>query len=431
MKGLITMSATELSRLEVLQRIEERRLSQREGATILGLTERQVRRLVQRFRHNGPGGLVSRKRGQRGHHRFPDAFRDQVVAIVREHYHDFGPTLAREKLLERHGLAIGRETLRSFMMQAGLWLSRSARRKAVQQPRARRTCFGELIQIDGCEHAWFEDRGPTCTLLTYVDDATSRLQLIRFAEGESTFEYMEATKTYLTRYGKPVAFYSDKHTVFRVNKAGALQGTGMTQFGRALHELDVEIMCANTPAAKGRVERAHSTLQDRLVKELRLQRISTLREANAFAAAFIDDYNARFAKPAYLPHDVHRPLLAQESLDDTFTWQEQRSVSQALTLQYDKVMYLLEPTSENHALSGKRVTVIDYPDNRIRIFFEGRELQYRQFDKLTQTHQGEIVLNKRLGSMLSFIQQRQQQLPREKRSVKCPTRRYPAPAANR
>jgi hypothetical protein len=193
-------------------------------------------------------------------------------------------------------------------------------------------------------------------VLTYVDDATSRLQLIRFVPSESTFDYMQATKDYLRRYGKPVALYSDKCTVRRVNKAGALQGTGMTQFGRAMHELNIEILCANTPAAKGRVERAHSTLQDRLVKELRLQAICTLPAANAFADAFVEDYNFRFAKPAYLPQDVHRPLLRHERLDDIFTWQEQRSVSQALTLQYDKELYLIEPSPENQKLVGKRVT---------------------------------------------------------------------------
>lgn len=421
------MNSRELERYEQLQRILEGRTTQRAAADRLGLSYRQMKRLVRRYRLHGPHGIVSHKRGKPGNHRFPRVFREHVMALIREHYADFGPTLACEKLLERHEICVGYETLRGWMAAAGLWVPRAAR-KAIQQPRPRRACFGELIQIDGCEHRWFEERAPACTLLTYVDDATSRLQLIRFVQGESTFEYMQATKDYLRRYGKPIALYSDKHTVFRVNKAGALQGTGMTQFGRAMHELNIEILCANTPAAKGRVERAHSTLQDRLVKELRLQGICTLPVANAFADTFVQDYNTRFAKPAHLPQDVHRPLLRHESLEDIFTWQEQRSVSQALTLQYDKVLYLLEPTVENQKLIGKRVTVIDYPNNRIRIEYEGRNLKYREFDKLTQIHQAEIVTHKRLGSMLTFIQQQQQQTPHEKRSLRCPTRRYPAPA---
>lgn len=428
MKGLISMNYRELERYEQIQHILEGRTTQRAAADRLGLSYRQMKRLVRRYRQHGPHGIVSTRRGKPGNHRFPGVFREHVLALVREQYADFGPTLAREKLLERHGLYVGCETLRGWMAHAGLWVPR-ALRKTIQQPRPRRACFGELIQVDGCEHRWFEERAPACTVLTYVDDATSRLQLIRFVPSESTFDYMQATQDYLRRYGKPVALYSDKCTVFRVNKAGAVQGTGMTQFGRAMHELNIEILCANTPAAKGRVERAHSTLQDRLVKELRLRDICTLPAANAFAEALVEDYNARFAKPAYLPQDVHRPLLRHERLEDIFTWQEQRSVSQALTLQYDKVLYLLEPSPENQRLVGKRVTVIDYPDNRLRIEHEGRNLKYRQFDKLTQVHQAEIVPHKRLSAMLSFIQQQQQLVPHEKRSLRGPTRRYPAPAA--
>ena len=157
---------------------------------------------------------------------------------------------------------------------AGLWVRRKDRLKRIHQPRARRDCLGELVQIDGSEHWWFEDRGPQCTLLVYVDDATSRLMHLKFVETESTFDYFQATREYLEAHGKPIAFYSDKHGVFRVNSAGAVQGDGMTQFGRSLHALNIDILCANTPQAKGRVERANKTLQDRLVKEFRLQGVS-------------------------------------------------------------------------------------------------------------------------------------------------------------
>jgi transposase len=201
MQGLLTMSSQELNRLEVIQRVIERRLTQEAAATTLGLSYRQTKRLVARFRRLGPAGVVSGKRGKPGNHRLPKSYTDQIVALVREHYPDFGPTLAREKLLERHGLTIGRETLRGLMREAGLWLPRAARRKAIQQLRARRRCYRELIQVDGSEHRWFEDRGPMCTVLTYVDDASSRLQLLRLVEGESTIDYMQATKDYLRRYG--------------------------------------------------------------------------------------------------------------------------------------------------------------------------------------------------------------------------------------
>jgi hypothetical protein len=418
------MSHSELTRLEILQRVEDRRLNQSQAATMLGMTPRQMRRLVRSYRTQGAEGLVSKKRGKIGNHRRPEAFREHILAIIRELYADFGPTLAREKLLERHGLLVPCETLRGWMRDAGIWLPRAARRKIIQQPRARRQYFGELIQIDGSEHHWFEDRGAYCTVLTYVDDATSRLQLLRFVEGESTFDYMQATRLYIERYGKPVAFYSDKHTVFRVNKRSAVGGNGMTQYGRALHQLGIEIMCANTPAAKGRVERAHGTLQDRLVKEMRLEGISSIADANAWIDTFVEGYNMRFSKPPAVPFNAHRPVMEFEDLEDIFTWQEAGTLSASLTLQYDKVLYLLEPSPENQRLAGKRVNVIDYPDGRIAIRYEGRDLPYREFDKLTHVHQGEVVPHKRLGAMLQMISDQRD----EKRSLKGPTRRYPAPA---
>ena len=191
--------------------------------------------------------------------------------LVESRCSDFGPTLAAEKLREIPGVVVSVETLRRWMIAAELWVPRSQRARRVHQPRHRRSCVGELVQIDGCEHAWFEDRAPKCTLLDYVDDATRRLMELRFVASESTFDYFAATQTYLERHGKPVAFYSDKASIFRVHGAEARRSGGVTQFGRALSELNIEILCANTPQAKGRVERAHLTLQDRLVKELRLR----------------------------------------------------------------------------------------------------------------------------------------------------------------
>jgi transposase len=218
MQGLITMSSLERDRLAAIERVLEGRLSQSTAAASLGISYRQMKRLVAQVRRRGAAGVVSGKRGRISNHRLPSTFTDHILALIRERYADFGPTLACEKLRERHGITISRETLRKLLRDAGIWRTRTERRKAIQQPRARRRCYGELIQLDGSEHRWFEDRAPMCTVLTYVDDASSRLQLLRFVEGESTFDYMEATKDYLRRYGKPVAFYTDKHTVFHNNK---------------------------------------------------------------------------------------------------------------------------------------------------------------------------------------------------------------------
>jgi hypothetical protein len=205
----------------------------------------------------------------------------------------------------------------------------------------------------------------------FVDDATSRLMHLQFVESESTFAYFHAARAYLEAWGKPVAFYSDKHGVFRVNHPGALGGDGMTQFGRALHALNIDIICANSSPAKGRVERANKTLQDRLVKELRLAGAATLAEGNALLPAFIADYNARFAKAPANNKKLHRPLRAGDDLDDAFAWKEERTLSQALTLQYDKVVFILEPTDQAKAAIGKRVSVVDYPDGRLAIRYKG------------------------------------------------------------
>ena len=219
-----------------------------------------------------------------------------------------------------------------------------------------------------------------------------------------------------------MAFYSDKHGVFRVNHPGALGGDGMTQFGRALHALNIDIICANSSQAKGRVERAHRTLQDRLVKEMRLAGASTLAEGNALLPAFMADYNARFAKPPADTKDLHRPLRAGDDLDDAFAWKEERTLSQALTLQYDKVLFILEPSDQAKAAIGKRVTVVDHPDGRLSIRYRGVELAYRTFDKLRQVDQAAIVENKRLGAALAFI--REQQIARaQTRSKSAPRRR--------
>jgi transposase len=265
---VVTMSRKELGRLEALVDLEAGRTTVALAASLIGVGERQMYRLLKAYGARGAEGLVSRRRGRPSNRRYDDAIREAALAAIRERYADFGPTLAAEKLAEVHGLKLGRETVRRWMAVAGLWVPRKERAPRVQQPRHRRDRLGELVQVDGCEHRWFEDRGPPCTLLVFVDDATSRLVHLRFVESESTLSYFRAARSYLELHGRPVAFYSDKHTVSRV--AGAGRDDGETQFGRAMRELNVEVICADSPQAKGRVERAHKTLQDRLVKELRL-----------------------------------------------------------------------------------------------------------------------------------------------------------------
>jgi transposase len=413
--GNLTMSAKELDRLEIIGRVIERRLTQRKAAERLGLSLRQVERLCRAFRTDGAAGLVSRKRGRSSNRKLSAALRERAIELVRGRYSDFGPTLACEKLTEQHGFEISRETLRRWMIDAGLWISRSQRPRRAHQPRHRRSCPGELVQIDGCEHLWFEDRGPKCTLLVYVDDATSRLMELSFVASESAFDYFASTRAYLERHGKPVAFYSDKATIFRVpSRKNGSNGRGITQFGRALSELNVDILCANTPQAKGRVERAHLTLQDRLVKELRLRAISTPEAGNAYLPTFRDDYNRRFGREPLNPHDAHRPLRDDEDLDLIFTWQEERKLSRNLTFHYRRVMYLVKPGPDTLPLAGQRCRVHEHEDGSIEVRHADRLLPCRiLFDKTPHVLQGAIVANKRLGAVLSQIRRDQQERDRQ------------------
>ncbi len=402
--SLITMSQKELNRLEALQKIRDNRLSVVDAARLLNVSRSQVHRLLQAYDRDGAAGLVSGKRGRPSNRRHSDEFRGTVLDLVRERYHDFGPTLAREKLLELHKIAVGKETLRQWMTEAGIWTSRRERKQRIFQPRGRRDCFGELVQIDGSHHWWFENRGPKCALLVYIDDATGKLLHLRFARSENTFDYLQATKIYLEEWGKPLAFYSDKHGVFRTTHASEKDRTsGLTQFGRALYELNIDIICANTPQAKGRVERANRTLQDRLVKELRLRGISTLAEANAFTLEFIANFNARFGKEPRNPKDMHRPLAEHENLDGAMCRKEVRTLSQSLTLRYDKVIFILDPTDYAQTLARQKVIVCDYPDGRLEIMHDGVTLPYRTFDTLRSVHRSEVVENKRLDDILSVV----------------------------
>jgi transposase len=400
----VTMSMRELDRLKWIQAVVDGDLYPYKAAERLGITTRQLRRLAERYRAEGPTGLISRRCRRPSNNRLEAHLEQQIVNILRESYADFGPTLAAEKLEARHGIQISRETVRRLQIDAGLWIPRKLRPPKIQQPRARRACIGELIQIDGCEHRWFEDRAPMCTALVYVDDATSRLMVVRFGGTESTFAYFEATREYLRHYGKPLAFYSDKASIFRINQPGAVNGPGYTQFGRALYELNIDGICANTAAAKGRVERAHLTLQDRLVKELRLEGISSIEAANAFMPRFIDDYNTRFAKEPRNAHNAHRALRADEELDLIFCWRELRKVTKALTLHYERKLYLLADTAANRRLIGKYIEVFQYPDGRIEIRVAGVSLPYSIYEKLGAVDQGAIVDNKRLSHVLQIVQ---------------------------
>ncbi len=390
----------------MLQRVVEQPLTQRKAAEILGLTSRHVRRLLTSFSSEGPPGLRSRRRGRPSNRRLSSELRQAVLDVVRDQYKDFGPTLANEKLRERHGIAISTETLRVWMVAEELWVPRAQRRR-VHQPRNRRECFGELVQIDGSQHAWFEDRGPKCTLLVFIDDATGRLMSLRFVPTESTFDYFAAAREYFETYGKPVAFYSDKHTIFRVADARNREAKNPTQFGRALAELNIEIICANTPQAKGRVERANRTLQDRLVKELRLAGISTIDEGNAFLPTFMADFNKRFAVKPKSQHDAHRPLLRGEVLDEILVRKEVRKVTSDLVVHYSQRLYRIPPTQETLRAAKQHCIVLEREDGSVELRLGAMTPPYSVFDKNWATGRAPVVENKYLDGIIERLRETQ------------------------
>ena len=380
-KETITLSKKELDRVSVIKATIDKRVRQREAAWQLGLSVRQVKRLVRRYREGGAGGLVSGHRGKRSNNAMDPSVRPSVLTLIRERYGDFGPTLACEKLTELHGQHLSVETLRRWLIDAGLWQPKRRKPARIHQPRLRRPCLGELVQIDGSPHRWFEDRANPCTLIVFIDDATSRLvglpcRVLHFAPAETIEVYMQTLKTYLNQQGRPVALYSDKHSIFRVNhpdRAGEL-----TQFSRALKTLDIQAIHANSPQAKGRVERANQTLQDRLVKELRLRGISDIDTANAFLPAFMADYNQRFAVAPLSPNDAHRPVLhSDRELALILCLHHTRTLSKNLTCQFNNRQYQVQPRGRGYTLRRAGITVCEAFDGTVTLLYKGRALRYR------------------------------------------------------
>lgn len=388
------MSQPELSRLEVIQRVKRKTLRQRQAAELLSLSVRQVKRLCRAYQAGGAAALISRQRGQPSNNRLAEKITRKARQLLRTRYHDFGPTLATEKLAIE-GVSVSVETVRQLLMAEGLWQPRRARRPVIHQLRERRARLGELVQIDGSPHDWFEGRAPKCTLLVFVDDATSRLMHLQFVEAETTFNYFAAVRSYITAFGKPLAFYSDKFSVFRVNIPNALSGTGLTQFGRGMKELEIELICAHSPQAKGRVERAHQTLQDRLTKELRLRGIRSIEEANAYLPEFIEEYNARFAVAPRSTESAHRPLQKGEDLDRVLTLCERRTLSKNLTLSYNNVIYQIQTKRAAYTMRNAHVEVRETSSGEVTIEYKGRALEHTVYREQEQ-HQAKVVPSKLL-----------------------------------
>lgn len=378
------MSQNERDRATVFGRVMDEQMTLKEAAEWLGVSYRQARRLWRRYRQEGDGGVVHRLRGRPSNNQaVADARRGQAVGWYREHYQGFGPTLASEVLAERHGLVVDHETLRGWLIAEGLWRAKREKRPRHRRRRERRRRFGELVQMDGSDHAWFGQDQRRCTLMVMVDDATNRAWACFFAS-ETTTAAMQTFRGWVQRYGLPVALYPDRHGIYRRNDREAKEihdRTGKhppTQFGRAMEELGVKLICAHSPQAKGRVERMNGTFQDRLVKMLAVEGIRTIEAANAYLEReFLGAHNARFLVEAAEAGDAHRPAPSSSALAAALCVKEPRTVGKDLCVAYLGRCFQIEPGAILPRRSPK-VQVREHLDGRVELWAAGERLACRE-----------------------------------------------------
>jgi transposase len=367
-KDSIMLRQRELKRLHVLHKVLEGRLTQTEAAALVSLTDRQLRRIVKRIRKEGDKGICHKARGKPSNRRLPSKLKKRIVHLYHKTYTDFGPTLFTEKLEEREGITISHETARTWLMEEGAW-ELHRRHRAHRQWRERKDHYGAMLQMDGSHHDWFEGRGPACVFMGYIDDATGRVYG-KFYGYEGTIPAMDSFKKYIGKYGLPMSVYLDKHTTYKSPAEPTLEdelnGTEpLSEFGRALAELGVELIHAHSPQAKGRIERLFNTLQDRLVKEMRLEGISTMEEANKFLVSYLPWYNRRFAVQPKKKENLHRRPKGLD-LDTILCMKIERTLKNDNTIQHNRKLYQIEDR-----LRTKRVMVEDRIDGTMRIRYNG------------------------------------------------------------
>ena len=373
-KDRIEMSQRERDVLKVVQGVLDGKRSQSEAARVLDLSTRHVRRLQQRLEAEGDGVLVHGLRGRPSNHRYDETFRKRVLRAYRQRYGDFGPTFASEKLAEED-LLVDAETLRRWLLAAGLW-QRQRKRDPHRSRRPRRSCFGELVQMDASIHDWLEGRGEEVVLITMIDDATSRVEA-RFYPAGTVKTHMDLLGRWLRRHGRPKALYTDRHSIFEPQDKGKALPDGVTQFGRALVELDIELIRAHSPQAKGRVERSFGTAQDRWVKELRLAGARTCAEANDVLQRLIPVHNRRFGRSPHKANDAHRALGAKLRLESILSIQDARVVANDYTIRFRNRFYqLLKPIYAGER--GGQVVIEERLDGTLAIRFGGHYLRYEE-----------------------------------------------------
>ena len=382
--GSLVMSQKERSRLVVISRVRETAMTIREASEVMGTSYRQGRRIYKRYVSEGDKGLIHRNRGRPSNRRKPCELKEIVVALYREQYWDFGPTLAAEKLVERDGYEVDHETLRRWLLAAGLW-QRQRKRAKHREWRERKAHFGELVQMDGSHHKWFEDRGEERCLMDMVDDATGKTQAL-ISEEETTVAAMKVLWAWVEKYGIPQALYVDWKNVYVTQREPTLEEQlagelPLTQFGRACQKLGIEIITANSPQAKGRVERKHGVYQDRWVKELRLAGIRDIEEANQSLDGFAESLNARFAVEPRSSADFHRPVPPGMDLRSIFCREESRTVSNDWVVRYKSHFFQIGPQS-NLPPARRKVTVQEHLDRSIHIVYQDRDVLFTEIKEL-------------------------------------------------
>ena len=375
-EDIIMLRQKELKRLHVIHKVLQGELKQVEAAELISLSERQIRRISKRIQEEGDEGIRHRSRGRESSRKLPGKLKSRIIELYRQKYHGFGPTLTVEKLFELDGIEVSRETVRNLLIGSGDW-QRKKKSKKHRQWRQRKEHRGEMVQLDGSHHDWFEGRGPKCVLMAYIDDATGRVHG-RFYEYEGTIPAMDSFRLYIRRYGIPLSVYLDKHTTYKSPAKPTieeeLQGIEpMSQFERAMEELNVKVIHAHSPQAKGRIERLFGTFQDRVVKEMRLRGISTVEEGNRFLKEYLPVYNKRFSVKPVSNKDLHRPIPREVNLDKILCIKTNRTVRNDCTIAHDKKLYQIE-----EPIGSKKVMIEERINGKMLIMCQGKSLRYRQ-----------------------------------------------------
>ena len=393
-KEILEMSGKERDRLVLLRQVEKGMLSQVQAAKLLKITDRQVRNLLRKIKNEGDKGVLSKKRGKAGNNQLPKRLKERVLRILGKELEGFAPTFAVEKLEELWSIKISKETARLWMVEADLWHVKSKNRR-VYKSRLRRACFGELIQGDGSHHRWFGEDNAMVNLTVFIDDATGKLTGLHFSKEETLAAYFVAMGQHIDRYGRPRALYTDRSAICQVR-----QGDSITQFHEALLDLDIELILANSPQAKGRVERANRTLQDRLLKELKLRRINNITDANLYLPEFMETYNQKFSREPRNTVNVHRPL---EGLDLTaiLRQREVRTLSASCVFQYDSQFYEVQGLAKTRSHKGRKVNLRIASDGSFRVFLDGIEKAIRPCEALNEPSKPKIKNRRELDRQIS------------------------------